>query len=112
MEGRPPADGVSLRLRMAAAEDVVGTLIRVRLHTLSGAENQIIAVAGGQATVATNKPPEGKPVPINEVQRALDLLIKTGSIIPSPDSVGYRSAFIGAVLRTIPGVQADLTPGH
>ena len=104
----PPAPPEAL----AGAGDLVRRLIGVKLHTLSGAENQILSVAQGQAMVGTGKSPEGKPVPISEVQEALDLLINTGSVIINPANVGYRSAFVGAVLRTIPGVQVDLTPGR
>jgi hypothetical protein len=103
----PPAPPEAL----AGATDLVRRLIGVRLHTLSGADSQVLSVSEGQAIVGTSKSPEGKPVPIDEIQQALDLLIKTGSVIINPENIGYRSAIIGAVLRTLPGVQAHLTPG-
>ena len=38
-----------------------------------------------------------------------DKLIATGSIIINPENFGYRSAFVGTVLQTIPGVHAERT---
>jgi hypothetical protein len=44
------------------------------------------------------------------VQAALDRLRTEGAVICQPAYVGYRSAFIGAVLRTIPGATITLHP--
>jgi hypothetical protein len=44
-------------------------------------------------------------VPIAWVQDALDRLDRDGEIEISVESVRYRSAFIGAVLLALPGVE-------
>jgi hypothetical protein len=51
-----------------------------------------------------------KPVPLDEIQDALDRLVRDGELEISVDSVGYRSAFIGAVLATLPDVTTDVRP--
>jgi hypothetical protein len=38
------------------------------------------------------------------VQEALDRLAEEGEVVINVAAIGYRSAFIGAVLSTIPGV--------
>ena len=73
------------------------------IHTLTGRPNTVLRIDGDQVVVGTIKSPEGRPVPIEWVQAALDRLDAEGSVIISVESVGYRSAFIGAVLSTIPG---------
>jgi hypothetical protein len=73
------------------------------IHTLTGKPNTILRVDGDRVFVATNKSPEGRPVPIVWVQEALDRLGAKGEVVINVASVGYRSAFMGAVLSTIPG---------
>ena len=51
--------------------------------------------------MATARSPTGQPVPIAWVQHALDRLAADGEIEISVESVGYRSAFIGAVLGAL-----------
>ena len=48
-------------------------------------------------------------MPIAWVQAALDRLESDGEIEISVPSVGYRSAFIGAVLREVPGAEVVRT---
>jgi hypothetical protein len=92
-----------------SAEAVLHDLIGQELHTLLGRNNTIEEVRDGFATVLTDRSPDGRPVPVAEVQAALDQLRRDGSVI-CPDDVGYRSAFIGAVLRTLPGTSVRLKP--
>ena len=40
----------------------------------------------------------------------MDRLAADGELVVSVDSVGYRSAFIGAVLGTLPGVATESQP--
>lgn len=95
---------------LAGAADLVRRLIGVELRTLTGNQNRILGVTPGDALVATDRSPAGSPVPITELQDALDLLIKNGFVVINPENVGFRSSFIGAVLRTIPGVQVEKSP--
>ena len=53
---------------------------------------------------------QGKPVPIKWVQAALDMLERDGEVIIDVKTVGYRSAFIGAVLALLLGVRTALAP--
>jgi hypothetical protein len=46
-------------------------------------------------------------VPIRWVQDALDRLATDGEVEISVESVGYRSAFIGAVLSALEGTEAS-----
>jgi hypothetical protein len=75
-----------------------------------GKPNQVLAVEGGHAIVGTEKSPLGEPVPIESVQAAADRLYRDGDLEISVASVGYRSAFIGAVLTTLPGVVSSTDP--
>ena len=92
------------------AEEFLRSLIGAELRTLSGKINIITGVHDGIATVTTSRSPDGQPVAVTEVQDALDQLRNRGSVVCSPSEVGYRSAFIGAVLQAIPGASAALDP--
>ena len=76
-------------------EDLVGQTV----YTVSRRQpNRIIRIDGDSVVVGTERSPEGEPVPIESVQDALDRLQANGEIEVSVDELGYRSAFIGAVL--------------
>jgi hypothetical protein len=80
------------------------------IRTLSGKPNRILNVVGSDVIVATERSPSGQPVPIEWVQSALQRLARDGEVEISVQSVGYRSAFIGAVLATLPGVSVSMNP--
>jgi hypothetical protein len=71
--------------------------------TTSGRVNVILAVTPPNVVVATDRSPDGQPVPIDQVQAGLDRLTEEGEIEVSVPELGHRSSFIGAVLRTLPG---------
>jgi hypothetical protein len=81
-------------------EGLVGETIR----TLTGRPNVILRIEGGDVIVGTQRSPNGQPVPIQWVQDAMDQLVGKGELAIEVSTVGYRSAFIGAVLATVPGV--------
>jgi hypothetical protein len=86
-------------------------LLGQTIYTLSQRRpNRILELKGDSVIVATEKSPGGEPVPIAWVQDALDRLFREGEIVVSVESVGYRSAFIGAVLGTVPGVEVLTNP--
>ena len=85
------------------AADMLRRLIGEPLKTVSGAINTVLAVGPHAARVATTKSPQGHPVPLAEIDAALAMLREHGFVIIHPDQIGHRSAFIGAVLLTIPG---------
>jgi hypothetical protein len=87
-------------------ERLVGSTIR----TITGKPNRVLRVDGDVVWVATGRSPEGKPVKISAVQAAADRLYRYGEIEISVPSVGYRSAFVGAVLSTLPGTVSLVQP--
>ncbi|MFI7551950.1 hypothetical protein ACIBQ2_19615 [Micromonospora sediminimaris] len=95
--------------RMEAVE-LLRALIGVPLLTVKGQKNKILAVQPPNVIVATEASPDGQPVPIAWVENALRLLRTDGSVTIHPDQIGYRSAFIGAVLLQLPYAQATGSP--
>lgn len=96
--------------QLPSARILVDSLIGSQLHTPSGRVNTILRFEGEIIVVATERSPEGTPVPLAMVQAALDILNHTRCVVIHPDEVGYRSAFIGAVLRTLPGARLQGSP--
>jgi hypothetical protein len=85
------------------AEQHLTSLVGQEIRTLSGRPNTVLSAIGTEAIVATTRSPKGKPVPIANVQAAMDILIEDAEITIDVATVGYRSAFIGAALATLPG---------
>lgn len=85
------------------AIDLLRRLLGVPLATIRGRLNRIISVSPPNVIVATEQSPQGRPIPIQEVQEALDVLRAQGSVVIDPSTIGHRSSFIGAVLLTLPG---------
>lgn len=77
---------------------------------MTGKPNTILRVDAATVLVGTLKVPNGAKVKIEEVQTAADQLFQTGSIVISVPTVGYRSAFVGAVLRSLPGTRIEIHP--
>jgi hypothetical protein len=92
------------------ARSLLASLVGQPLTTLRGRPNRILQVGEVDVIVATERSPDGQPVPIEWVQQALNRLARDGQVVVTPEGVGYRSAFIGAVLRTLPGAAFGLDP--
>ncbi|MET8197122.1 hypothetical protein ABZU22_25225 [Micromonospora sp. NPDC005222] len=113
--GRYPTSGVApggyvpSEARVEAVE-LLRSLLGVPLLTVKGRTNKILAVQPPDVVVATDSSPAGQLVPIAWVEEALQLLREHGSVTIHPDQVGYRSAFIGAVLLQLPYAQASGSP--
>ena len=88
----------------------LASLVGEAIFTLTGRPNRILRIEGDDVIVATQQSPNGQPVPIEWVQDAMDRLYDRGEIEISVPSVGYRSAFIGAVLSTLPGAVGEVRP--
>jgi len=95
---------------MTDAHGLLRRLVGKTLPTLTGRPNRVIAVGSHNVLVGTTKSPDGRWIPIASVQAALDRLERLRSIEISTASVGYRGAFIGAVLMTLPGATSELKP--
>jgi hypothetical protein len=65
---------------------------------------------GDDVIVGTERSPEGQAVPIEWIQTAMDRLYRDGEVDINVESVGHRSAFVGAVLATLPGVRTETNP--
>jgi hypothetical protein len=93
-----------------AADEVLRSLIGEEIPTVTGIPNVVLAVQDRAALVGTGRSPRGQPVEINEVQRGMDKLRTDGSVRVAVDELGHRSAFVGAVLATLPGAHATTNP--
>jgi hypothetical protein len=80
------------------------------LETLAGHPNRILSVEGTVAQVATERSPGGQPVPVEMVTAGLARLKAAGAVRVHPDELGHRSAFVGAVLATLPETVATRDP--
>jgi hypothetical protein len=80
-------------------------LVGRTINTVSGRPNHILEIRGAEVIVGTTKSPNGQPVPVKWVQDAVDQLEQAGEITIDVETLGYRSAFIGAVLLTVPGAR-------
>ena len=86
-------------------------LVGQTVHTITrGRRNRILEIRGTDVIVATDKSPSAEPVPIAEVQAAIDLLERDGEVRVNVETVGHRSAFVGAVLATLPGAVVLTNP--
>lgn len=93
------------------AHDLIMSLIGKTVFTLGqGKPNEVLRIEGNTVIVATSVSPSGQPIPLAEVQAALDSLYEAGEVVIDRRVVGYRSAFIGAVLATLPGTEALVRP--
>ena len=88
------------------ARSLLESLVGQQITTLTGRPNTVLNLADADVLVSTDRSPDGTPIPIADVQSALDQLLETGEVEVHPGSLGYRSSFVGAVLLTLPGAVA------
>jgi Arc/MetJ family transcription regulator len=90
----------------SAVEGFLRELIGTPIPTASGTRtNTILGVDADHALVATSRTPSGQQVPILHVVAAMARLKHDGIIDVNVDALGYRSAFVGAVLLQLPGAR-------
>lgn len=70
---------------------------------MTGKPNRVLRSEVLDVIVATGRSTGGQPVPIQWVQDAIDELVRRGETVITKQTVGYRSAFIGAALLTLSG---------
>lgn len=81
----------------------LASLSRKTIETVSQKRaNRIRQVDGASVIVATERSPAGQPVAIVDIQAALDRLAAGEEVEISVRPLGHRSAFVGAVLATVP----------
>ena len=86
------------------------SLVGRRSTRSPGIAHRILEVTDSDVIVATDKSPGREAVPIAEVQAAIDMLERDGEVRIDVKTVGYRSAFVGAVLATVPGAAVRTSP--
>lgn len=96
--------------QLPAAADLLRALVGEEITTVTGQPNMVLAVHGDAVLVRTRQSPDGQPVAVSEVQAGLDRLAAQGSVRVSVPELGYRSAFVGAVLATLPGAVLTRNP--
>jgi hypothetical protein len=108
----PAADRTAARPLSSwpTAGEVLRALIGEQISTATGTLNVVLEVQGDAVLVRTGRSPQGQPVKVSEVQEGMDKLRAAGSIRITVDELGHRSAFVGAVLATLPGVQVTASP--
>jgi hypothetical protein len=85
------------------ARELLESLVGDEIETVTGRTNRVLAVQGDDVIVSTSRSPAGQPVPLAWVDAALDRLHDGEEVEVSVPSLGYRSAFVGAVLLAVPG---------
>lgn len=101
----------SLTLRAYDARTHLASLVDHEIK-ITGRPTRVLRIEGDDVVVATARSPEGKPVPIAWVQEALDMLERDGEVVADVETLGYRSAFIGAVLATLCHTTRALGPSR
>jgi hypothetical protein len=89
---------------------VLRSLIGEEIRTITGNPNTVLTIQGSTVMVATNRSPQGQPVEINDVQHGIDQLRAQGFVRVTVEELGGRSAFVGAVLATLPGAHITRRP--
>ena len=93
---------------MTDARAYLGSLVGQELQTVTGRPNTVLSF-GPKDVIVEARTAEGKPVPIEWVQNALDMLERDGEVTIDVETVGRRSAFVGAVLSTLAGAKVVAT---
>ncbi|SDH40756.1 hypothetical protein SAMN05216553_12125 [Lentzea fradiae] len=92
------------------AVTLLRSLIGDPIKTAKGSVNTIIEVNHKQVLVSTDRSPEGQWVDVRDVENGVEKLYARRSVPINVEELGHRSAFVGAVLRTIPGTVTSLRP--
>ena len=78
---------------MIDARSHLHPLVGEEIHTLTDRRaNRILRVEGDDVIVGTAKSPSGRPVPIQWLQDAVDLLVREGEITVDVETLGHRGA--------------------
>lgn len=83
--------------RAPDARTVVIPLVGTTIQTVTGRPNVVLSVDADAVVVGTERSPVGAPVPLALLQDGLDALYEQGAVTVDVETLGHRSAFIGAV---------------
>jgi hypothetical protein len=92
------------------ARELLRSLIGEEIQTVTGHPNMVLSVHDDMALISTNRSSDRQPIPVNEVQEGVDRLEANGSVRVNVEELGHRSAFVGAVLATLPGARFLVNP--
>lgn len=95
--------------RLPTARQLLDRLEGETIRTVIGRPNIVLALREDSVLVGTERSPIGQPVPLAWVQRGLDQLAADGVVEVTTDALEHRSAFVAAVLLTLP--EAELVEG-
>ena len=87
------------------AYEYLQSLVGQTITTLGGRPNVVLAVSDDNVRVGTGRSPGGQAVSIADVQATIDRVWGGEEVPISPDAVGFRSAFVGAVLGSMVDVE-------
>lgn len=85
------------------ARTLLESLAGEEITTVTGRPNRVLSLDGDSVIVATDRSPDGQPVPIGWVQSGPDRQLEDRELEVSVSSLGHRRSFVGAVLLTLPG---------
>lgn len=93
------------------ARRLLQSLAGQQIRTIARSQpNRILGVDGDDAIIGTARTPTGQPVPLEEIQDALNRLVGGEAVEVTVESLGHRSSFIGALLAAFPGTHVDDGP--
>lgn len=101
-----PADRGEVPDVLALLRSLIGDPIK----TVAGNVNTIMEVNDKVVVVATERSPQGQPVEVADVRAGVEKLYRQGSVLVSVPELGHRSAFVGAVMATLPGAVVSRRP--
>ncbi|MEU6150142.1 HNH endonuclease [Actinosynnema sp. NPDC047251] len=93
-----------------SAVDVLGALVGREIKTVTGYSNWVLDVDPASVLVRTRRSAAGESVPVRFVQDGLDRLFERGRVAADVKTLGYRSAFVAAVLATLPRAMVTRAP--
>jgi hypothetical protein len=88
------------------AHELLAGLVGRTVKTPSGRQNRVLELGKEHVLVGTGRSPSGEPIPVSWVQQGLDRLAAEGEVEVTTATLEHRSAFVAAVLLTLPGATA------
>ena len=90
------------------------SLIGENVETITGHANRIVRIDDTHVYVVTGRTraQSGEAIEIAALETAARRLWRDGELLINTDSVGYRSAFVGAALGALPGVEKTRRPAR
>lgn len=77
--------------------------------TISGRTNAVLAIDGDDVIVGTERTPEGARVPLAMIEAGIRSLTRDGTVTVDVETLGHRSAFVAAMLLTLPDTTLEPT---